>query len=99
MRDMEKSWVFRPCRSWQDRGHEGDFGILSTDSGCVCLDGKQIDIRRPRDAIRAGIAYIPEDRKNEGLILINSVAFNMTLAALNEIIRGIRVNKKKEPRW
>lgn len=74
---------------------KGIFGILSTDSGCVCLDGKQIDIRRPRDAIRAGIAYIPEDRKNEGLILINSVAFNMTLAALNEIIRGIRVNKKK----
>lgn len=74
---------------------KGIFGILRTDSGSICLDGKQIDIRRPRDAICAGIAYIPEDRKNEGLILINSVAFNMTLAALKEIIKGIRVNKKK----
>ena len=52
--------------------------------------------RRPRDAICAGIAYIPEDRKNEGLILINSVAFNMTLAALKDIIKGIRVNEKKK---
>ena len=74
---------------------KGIFGILRTDSGSICLDGKQIDIRRPRDAICAGIAYIPEDRKNEGLILINSVAFNMTLAALKDIIKGIRVNKKK----
>lgn len=44
---------------------KGIFGILRTDSGSICLDGKQIDIRRPRDAICAGIAYIPEDRKNE----------------------------------
>ena len=54
-----------------------------------------MDIRKPKDAIEAGIAYIPEDRKNEGLVLINSVAFNMTLVALKEIIKGIRVNKAK----
>lgn len=74
---------------------KGIFGILHVDGGEIFLDGKQIRIKRPRDAIQAGIAYIPEDRKNEGLILINTVAFNMTLAALKEIIKGIKVDKKK----
>ena len=43
---------------------KGIFGILRTDSGSICLDGKQIDIRRPRDAICAGIAYIPEKMRD-----------------------------------
>ncbi len=71
------------------------FGILKKSGGSIYLDGKEMDIRKPEDAIGAGIAYIPEDRKSEGLILINSVAFNMTLAAIKDIIRGIRVNKSK----
>ena len=71
------------------------FGILKRSGGSIYLDGNEVDIRKPKDAIEAGIAYIPEDRKNEGLVLINSVAFNMTLVALKEIIKGIRVNKAK----
>ncbi len=71
------------------------FGILKKSGGSIYLDGEETDIRKPKDAIKAGIAYIPEDRKNEGLILINSVAFNMTLAALHEIIKGVRVDKNR----
>ncbi|QDU90419.1 Ribose import ATP-binding protein RbsA [Pirellulimonas nuda] len=49
-------------------------------SGVVCVDGKQIDLRSPRSAIRAGMALAPEDRKSEGLVLGMSVTDNICLA-------------------
>jgi len=72
------------------------FGIDTYDSGDITLNGKKIHIRTPKDAIRAGIALVPENRKEHGLILKNSVGFNMTLAVLKEFIKGISVNRKKE---
>jgi ribose transport system ATP-binding protein len=51
-------------------------------SGTVAVAGKRVDIRSPGDAIAAGLALAPEDRKAEGLILIMSVAQNCSLASL-----------------
>lgn len=56
-------------------------------SGSVRVDGQPVDIRSPEDAIRAGLALVPEDRKEEGLVLSMSVAANTTLACLRRIER------------
>ena len=71
-------------------------GIDAKDGGEVLLEGKPLNIQKPIDAINAGIVLIPENRKEEGLVLENSVRFNTTLAVLKEFIRGIFWNRKKE---
>ncbi|HEU0292083.1 MAG TPA: ATP-binding cassette domain-containing protein [Anaerolineales bacterium] len=50
----------------------------------------------PRDAIEAGVAYVTEDRKGNGLVLIQDVKQNITLANLREISRGVVVNDNLE---
>lgn len=72
------------------------FGITQMDSGNIYLEGKRVYIKNPLSAMRAGIALVPEDRKLQGLILKNSVGFNMTITILREFMKGICVNKKKE---
>jgi ABC-type sugar transport system ATPase subunit len=52
-------------------------------SGKILLDGQPITIRNPRDAIRAGIGLVPEDRRLEGLVLEMTVEENITMANLN----------------
>ena len=51
-------------------------------SGEVYMHGKQVKISSVKDAIENKIAYTSEDRKTYGLILINDIKWNMTLAAL-----------------
>ncbi|GEA14969.1 ribose import ATP-binding protein RbsA [Moorella sp. E308F] len=58
------------------------FGIDERKEGLIKVDGKIVNIKTPMDAIKIGIGLIPEDRKNEGLILGMSVAKNMTLSWL-----------------
>ena len=72
------------------------FGLDSLDSGELIIEGKPVKIKNPQDAIDHHIALVPEDRKNAGLVLINSVGFNLTLTVLKEFIRGPFVNEKKE---
>ena len=55
------------------------------------IDGKKIEIKKPRDAIDNGIAYVSEDRRAEGLILKNDVKFNMGLVSLKKYVNGIAV--------
>jgi ribose transport system ATP-binding protein len=55
------------------------FGADRKESGTVELDGRLLDIRSPRDAIRAGIALLTEDRKAQGLVLAQSVRENFAL--------------------
>lgn len=61
----------------------GLFGIKPFDGGQVILDGSVVKISSPEDAIRQGIAFIPDDRKAEGLVLPLSVRENMSLASLS----------------
>ena len=72
------------------------FGLDPIDSGELVLEGQPVHIKNPQDAIDHHIALVPEDRKNAGLVLINSVGFNLTLTVLKEFIRGPFVNEKKE---
>ena len=63
------------------------FGADPPEQGAIRLDGKQIDPRTPDDAIGAGIAFVSEDRKGEGIIPELSVRENLTLAALPTLTR------------
>jgi ribose transport system ATP-binding protein len=64
------------------------FGIDRIDSGELRMRGRRIEVRNPRDAQRAGIALIPEDRREQGLVLDHSVADNLLLPVLDTIRRG-----------
>jgi ABC-type sugar transport system ATPase subunit len=75
---------------------EAIFGIRPYDQGEIFLNGTKIEIKNPKDAIEAGMALVPEDRKSHGLILKNSVGFNMTIAVLDKFVRGFRVDRKTE---
>ena len=74
------------------------FGADHCDSGALYLDGKQMrPLRSPREAIRAGIALVPEDRKQQGCFLEQSIKQNMTLPSLRRMARWqIFVNESAE---
>ncbi|AYD03550.1 xylose ABC transporter ATP-binding protein [Neorhizobium sp. NCHU2750] len=55
----------------------------STHKGSVHLDGKEVTIRSPRDAVKAGICMVPEDRKRSGILPILGVGHNMTVSVLD----------------
>jgi inositol transport system ATP-binding protein len=63
------------------------FGADERFSGDVELDGARIRIRTPRDAIRAGIGLVPEDRKLQALFLAQAVRSNFSIAALAQFLR------------
>lgn len=72
------------------------FGLLHPDSGKIFLKGRELHLDSPAQAIRAGIALVPENRKEQGLIPENSVGFNMTISVLEAFIKRLRVSLKKE---
>lgn len=72
------------------------FGLTKEYTGVIYIEGKKAEIRSPSDAIKHGIALVPEDRKLEGLFQMQSVRFNSTIAVLRKFIKGISVNRKKE---
>ena len=61
---------------------EAVFGATQPTSGEVILGGKLVHFKNPMQAIKSGVALVPEDRKKQGLVLGNSVAFNLTLSSL-----------------
>lgn len=72
------------------------FGLDRPDKGEIIFDGKPLHIRKPKDAIREGIAYVTEDRKQEGLVLEMSVGQNISLASMKELSRGLFINEREE---
>ncbi len=72
------------------------FGLYKKESGRIIVDGQEIDIKSPKDALIKGIAYVSEDRKNEGLILMMSVGHNITLSSLEKFKKIFSLDKKKE---
>ncbi len=72
------------------------FGADPVDEGRVKLEGKPLSLGSPRDAIEAGLAFLTEDRKAEGIIPELSVRENLTLAALPEMTKLGIVSRAKQ---
>ena len=72
------------------------FGNLPVESGKIFIDGKEIKIKNPRQAIANGIGFITEDRKVEGLLLEKSIAENIHIANLGKVSNGFVLNKEKQ---
>lgn len=72
------------------------FGLDKPDGGEIYLDGKKINIKVPTDAIKAGIAFISEDRKQEGIIPHMSLVNNISLPSLPWINKFGWIDAKKE---
>ena len=73
------------------------FGIDPKESGEILLDGKELKINRPMDAIKAGIVLAPEDRKKDGLCTKLSIRHNLALPNLDLICDSLGVvNRRKE---
>ena len=66
------------------------FGLTPADAGEIVVNGRAVAVASPADAIEAGIAYVPEDRRQHGVVLEMSVAANTTLASLDGVAtRGL----------
>ena len=71
------------------------FGVDRIDSGEILIADKQVSIRNPKDAIDAGIVLVPEDRREQGLVLEHSVRENLLLPILDDVKRGMLVDPKR----
>ncbi len=72
------------------------FGIAKATKGRILIDGKEVHINHPKDAIANKLAMITEDRKRTGLNLITSVEKNISLVSLRTISKGGILNNKRE---
>lgn len=72
------------------------FGLAKNASGDLYIEGRKVHIKSPTDAMKHGLAFVPENRKLEGLYKVQSVKYNTTIEVLHEFIKGISVNSKKE---
>jgi len=78
---------------------EGLLGIKALDSGVISIEGKEVLVKDPIEAKRQGLAYVPSDRKQEGLVLVHSVKDNLTLTKVDELGKGFMMNAKKEKEY
>ncbi len=73
------------------------FGLIKKDSGKVILNGEEIEINSPEVAMKYGIAYLPEDRANEGLFLRETIKFNISIPILKNLTNFFfKIDNKKE---
>ncbi len=72
------------------------FGYRPKSSGEVLINGENVSITNPIQAMKQGIAYVTEDRKTEGLVLDFSIKDNMLLTSLQKVSKAGVIQKKKE---
>lgn len=74
----------------------GLFGDAYIREGTIEIQGKKIMNGSPKDAIRNKIAYVPNERKLEGLMLTETVQFNISIAVINKLQKYFRIDKRSE---
>lgn len=72
------------------------FGADMKKKGRILLNGQEIHIKRPKDAVRLGIGLIPEDRKRQGVFLGLPIQWNISMANMKDISKGTVINRKQE---
>ena len=65
-------------------------------SGELFMNGKPCRFKNARQAISNGLAYVTEDRKGNGLVLIQDIKYNNTIAGLDSLMNGLAINKNEE---
>jgi len=70
-------------------------GVRPADSGEVNLEGRTLEIHSPRDGIKLGIGYVPEDRLSEGLFLDKPIRENVMVSILDRLTAGFRLDYPK----
>ena len=75
---------------------QGIFGIERLDAGKIYMEGKEVSIKKPMDAMKLGIGLLPEDRQHQGLILDWGIGANITLTELSKYANNGFLNEKKE---
>lgn len=71
------------------------FGLRKKKQGTLYLEGKKIKVVNPNQAVKEGIAYVPEDRKLRGLNLIGSVKDNIVISDLKRLNKNLFLNTRK----
>jgi putative multiple sugar transport system ATP-binding protein len=64
--------------------------------GALYLEGKPVHARTPKEALENGIAYMTEDRKRNGLVLIQDIKFNITISNLKKLLKNGFINENEE---
>lgn len=72
------------------------FGADPKESGDIYINGTKVEIHSPKDAVKHGIGYLSEDRKRYGIVVQRDVAENSTMAYLDNFMKGVFIDKKKE---
>jgi rhamnose transport system ATP-binding protein len=72
------------------------FGLRPIDSGEILVGGKPVRIRSPAQAIRHGIGYVPEDRRQHGVVMEMPIASNVSLATLASVSRNGLIDRSAE---
>ena len=75
---------------------EAIFGVKPADGGTVTVEQNTVDIQNPKDAMKLGIAYLPEDRQQHGLVLEMDLAENITLPILDQFTQNGWLNRNAE---
>lgn len=70
------------------------FGADPIDGGKIFIHGKEMKISNPKQAINAGIAFLTEDRKNQGLVLTESIRSNLIMANMKGFAQGLFLDEK-----
>ena len=72
------------------------FGLSKDVSGDIYIEGKKVNIKDPKDAIKNGLALVPESRKEQGLYLLQDIKYNTTIEVLDKFIKNLNVNSKNK---
>lgn len=65
-------------------------------SGELYVEGAKKNFKHPKEALEAGVAYVSEDRKGNGLVLIQDIKYNISIANLEALTEGFSINENKE---
>nr|WP_246813129.1 sugar ABC transporter ATP-binding protein [Rhizobium changzhiense] len=74
------------------------FGADPLESGTITLKGKVLKPRSPKDAVEAGIGLVPEDRKQQGVILDKPIRVNSTMAKMSSVVNAFGFLKRSKER-
>ncbi|HAX99481.1 MAG TPA: sugar ABC transporter ATP-binding protein [Candidatus Atribacteria bacterium] len=71
------------------------FGADKFDKGKIIVNGKEISIRKPKDSLKSGVGYLPEDRRNQGTFAQQDIEFNVNAINLDKVMKAGILNYKK----